>query len=248
MNKYKFLVISLFSLSIIIYSNLSFAKILVIAPHPDDDVLIAAGIVYQAIQRSEPVRIVYMTNGDESGTDAGYLRQTEAVNAQVNHLGMIEDDLLFLGYPDGYLNIIYQNYTGEFDELVTGIGQSTTYGNRGLGSADYHSYRFGNPAKYNSFNVILDLKDIISTFKPDHIFTLSEFDYHEDHASTYDFLNLALQAVFAIDPSYTPTVHKTMVHVGSIGSSNWPNSPSLCLCIPIITLHSIFCLFSTSFI
>ena len=84
---------------ILFYVGLSIAKILVISPHPDDDVITAAGITYQAIQNQEPVKIIYITNGDfYDGTSTGYFRQGEAVSAQ-NYLGMIEDDLIFLGLP-----------------------------------------------------------------------------------------------------------------------------------------------------
>jgi LmbE family N-acetylglucosaminyl deacetylase len=196
------------------------AKILVVAPHPDDDVIIAAGITYQAIQSLEPIKIIYITNGDVQGIDIGYLRQGEAVSAQIN-LGMIEDDLIFLGYPDGYLYSIYNYYINATDIFTTPNSQSTTYGNRGLGSADYHFYRFGFHANYNRYNILLDLEDIISTFKPDHIFfTLSEFDIHPDHSTTYELMRLALISAFKKDMNYTPTIHKTIIHWGI---DAWPN-------------------------
>lgn len=112
------------------------AKVLVIAPHPDDDVITAAGITYRAVNRGEPVKIVYVTNGDLFfGTQQGFLRQSEAVTAQVDFLKMIEDDLIFLGYPDGYLVEIFQDFTEIDDQLTTPYGQSTTYGNRVLGQS-----------------------------------------------------------------------------------------------------------------
>jgi len=145
------------------------------------------GIIYRSLQKGEPVRVIYMTNGDKYGVTAGYQRQFEAVNAQVNHLGMIEDDLIFLGYPDGYLDTIFQGYTEESDLFIAPNGQSATYGNRGLGLIDYHFYRFGFPAAYNRHNILLDLEDIISSFRPDHIFIVTEFDTHYDHSTTYEY-------------------------------------------------------------
>ena len=76
------------------------ASVLVIAPHPDDDILAAAGVIHRAVGHEE-VTVVFMTNGDVNGIAQGLLRQGEAVTAQVQHLGTTEDDLIFLGYPDG---------------------------------------------------------------------------------------------------------------------------------------------------
>ena len=39
------------------------ASVLVIAPHPDDDILAAAGVIKRAIGHEE-VTVVFMTNGD----------------------------------------------------------------------------------------------------------------------------------------------------------------------------------------
>jgi LmbE family N-acetylglucosaminyl deacetylase len=206
---------------ILFFVSLSTAKILVISPHPDDDVITVAGITYRAVQNQEPVEIIYMTNGDFQGIDSGYLRQGEAVNAQA-YLGMIEDNLIFLGYPDGYLETIYYNYVNVTDIYSTTYGQSATYGNRGLGRTDYHLYRFGSHANYNRYNILLDLEDIISSFKPEHIFTLSQFDTHPDHSTTYELTRLAVLAVNNNDPNYNPTIHKTIIWWHD--SDLWPNS------------------------
>src|SRR6478736_1638533 len=117
--------------------------LLVVAPHPDDDLLIAAGVIASAKARGEQVKVVFMTNGDFSGPLEGALRQQEAVDAQVQNLGTSEDDLIFLGYPDGALQNIYANYPSSGDQYFSGSGISATYGTRGLGRADYHTYHFG---------------------------------------------------------------------------------------------------------
>ncbi|HYA27264.1 MAG TPA: PIG-L family deacetylase, partial [Acidobacteriota bacterium] len=196
------------------------ARILVIAPHPDDDIITSAGIIYSAIKRGEPVKVVYMTNGDLNGISVGYQREGEAVNAQVNYLGTVEDNLIFLGYPDGHLSDLYQYYPNSTDTFTSPLGQSTTYGNRGLGRSDYHYYRFGSHARYNRYDVVQDLQTIIQEFKPDQIFTTSEFDLHPDHSTTYLFLKLAVAAVSNADPSYRPVVNKTIVWTEC--TSCWP--------------------------
>ena len=146
------------------------------------------------------------------------MRQREAV-AALSHLGVGEDNLIFLGYPDGYLWEIYNQYMQPSDIFTTPFGQSTTYGNSGLGRIDYHSYRFGIPATYNRVNILSDLPDMTNSYRPEHIFVTSQFDAHPDHSITHSFLLLALTAVLNSDPSYKPTIHSSFVWYGS----NWPN-------------------------
>lgn len=198
-------------ISVILTVSPVVAGILVLSPHPDDDVIMSAGIISRAVERNEQVVVVNVTNGDFVSTDIGLVRQAEAVDAWVSHLGLNEDDIIFLGYPDGHLNEILHNYTDSSDIYVASNGQSSSYGNRGLGRSDYHTYAFGVAANYNLFNIVQDLETIISDFMPDHILVPSEFDTHEDHSSTYSLLNLALANVVVTHPSYNPTIHKTII-------------------------------------
>jgi LmbE family N-acetylglucosaminyl deacetylase len=188
-----------------------YAQILVVAPHPDDDVLTAAGVILHALQAGEPVTVVYITNGENRKTPDGRLRQTEAVAGQ-RRLGLAEEHLIFLGYPDAYLTQILTRCLHPDDGLVTALQQSTTYGNRGLGRMDYHTYRFGQPATYNRPNIIADLADILGAKLPAHIYVPAQFDTHPDHSATYQLLKLALIAAHARTPDYVPIVHKTIVH------------------------------------
>ena len=205
----------------IIAPVLAVADVLVLSPHPDDDIVMASGVIYRALQNSEAVRVVYMTNGDYSGLQAGSLRPGEAVDGQAQ-LGVDENDLLFLGYPDGGLDEVRISYPSSSDVYISVHGQSETYGSRGLGLSDYHSYRFGSPAPYNGANITLDLKTILADFQPDHIFTTAEYDSTSDHRATYDFLKLALAQLTAENPAYHPTIHKTIVWARN--SSVWPNA------------------------
>ncbi|MDO9269543.1 MAG: PIG-L family deacetylase [Methylobacter sp.] len=198
------------------------STILVIAPHPDDDLLIAAGVTYAATQRGEQVTIVYMTNGDIGGPTLGSLRQDEAAAGQINNLGTVESDLIFLGYPDGGLATMYQNYPNESDHFLDApSGQIATYAHRGLGGTDYHNFRFGTHANYNRFNLLTDLKDIINTQRPEHIITVAELDQHPDHLTTSNAVRDAILAVTAANPGYVPVFNKSLVW--STNSSIWPN-------------------------
>ena len=195
------------------------ANILIVSPHPDDDVIIASGVIYRALERGEPVKVVFMTNGDAASISNGLNRQNEAVNAQIA-LGMNEEDIIFLGYPDYHLRDLYLTYPQSTDVYTAPNGQSETYGDRGLGGSDYHTYYFGEPAPYNGYNIVLDLKTIIDNFRPEHIFTTSEYD-SDDHVRTYQFISMALSDLFNETADYNPTVHKTIVWADS---SLWPDA------------------------
>jgi hypothetical protein len=72
------------------------ASVLVIAPHPDDDIITSSGVIVRALRRGEQVHVVYLTNGDLLGTDIGLVRQGEAVAGE-GVLGVGENSLIFLG-------------------------------------------------------------------------------------------------------------------------------------------------------
>jgi len=221
MSKVLFVAMNIFIL-IMLSSTLLYAKILVVSPHPDDDILMAAGVTARAVARGEEVRVVYITNGDYNGTLTGLARQGEAVTGQ-NILGITEDQLMFLGYPDGSLLTIFNNYVNSTDRFTSQNGVSATYGNRGIGRIDYHSYRFGAPANYNRTNILIDLVDILTNFQPDHIIVPAEFDSTTDHNIVYQLVRMAATTVSDINAGYVPIIHKTIVWWGS--DDIWPNAP-----------------------
>jgi LmbE family N-acetylglucosaminyl deacetylase len=100
------------------------ARVLVFAPHPDDEVLGAGGLVARVTAARRPVRIVFFTNGDGYreaivGSDAqrtprerdylalGRERQREAL-AAARRLGVPPAAVRFLGYPDDGLAPLWE--------------------------------------------------------------------------------------------------------------------------------------------
>ena len=132
-------------------------------------------------------------------------------------LGVPENRLIFLGYPDGYTNTIRNNFTSTGSVFTSPNGVSATYATRGLGSTDYHRYRFGSAGPYNWPTMVGDLSDILGSVRPAHIFTTSQWDTHSDHMTAYHLaVQSALNAI-AANPGYNPTIHKTTV---------WPETGS----------------------
>jgi|SRR5579859_959360 len=86
---------------------MSTQKILVFAPHPDDDVIGCGGTIIQHVKSGDEVRIVYITSGEAGSlkiapAELATLRVAEATAAAAV-LGVPKDHLQFFGWPDGYL-------------------------------------------------------------------------------------------------------------------------------------------------
>jgi LmbE family N-acetylglucosaminyl deacetylase len=187
------------------------AQIVVFAPHPDDEALFAGGIVYQAVQSGQPVKVVMATNGDCKDPSLAHQRQNETI-AAMGVLGLAPSDVIFLGYPDCGLRQIYYNYTAVTSEYTSVAGRSRTYGFEGLGSTDYHTYIYGSPAKYNKPDMLQDIRTVLLNYRPQDIYVTSGYDEHSDHHTLNFFVVDAVTALTRENPSFQATVHEAIVH------------------------------------
>jgi LmbE family N-acetylglucosaminyl deacetylase len=195
--------------------------VLVIAPHPDDEVIGCAGIMLQALEEKRRVAVVVITNGDgypalsavvakkereqlaaDDFLRAGALRQQHSVRA-MEHLGVPKTELLFLGYPDSGLEKIYTLDGREtFKQMFT--KKSETYG---VSVADYHSLLHQRPAPYLKASVVSDLAEIIVDRQPKEIYVTHEADTHGDHRAAFWFVRDAVRVAKYQGEFYTYVVH-----------------------------------------
>jgi LmbE family N-acetylglucosaminyl deacetylase len=89
-------------------------KVVIFAPHPDDDILACGGTIALKIKQGYDVYIVYMTGGgnshlyelgiasDPNPSELAELRKEEAKKA-LSVLGLNKDTLIFLNFEDGKL-------------------------------------------------------------------------------------------------------------------------------------------------
>ena len=195
--------------------------ILVFGPHPDDESIIAAGTVQAAVAAGHTVKIVVVTNGDFNGVERGLARQGDSVaGAQV--LGLTEQDVIFLGYPDGSLLTIY-NAPSPTDIITSNAGQTQTYGNRGKDGMDYHRARFGSPGPYNRVTMEQDFRTLIAELRPDEIYTVHHFDTHGDHQAVALLVTEALAALKRADATLSTKLYSGMVWVPSHETPTWPD-------------------------
>lgn len=195
--------------------------VLVIAPHPDDEVIGCAGIILQALEQHRQVGVVVITSGDgypaiaavvgkkdrnelvpDDFLRAGSLRQTHSVRA-MERLGLPKDELKFLGYPDSGLEKIYtMNGSAQFVQMFT--RKSDTYG---VTVPDYHTISHSKPAPYLKASVVSDLAEIIRERQPKEIYVTHEADTHGDHRAAFWFVRDAARAAHFQGDFFTYVVH-----------------------------------------
>ncbi|MGI6647688.1 MAG: PIG-L deacetylase family protein [Bacillota bacterium] len=87
------------------------SRVMVFAPHPDDDLIGCGGSIVKHLQCGNTVTVVYLTSGESgslkySKTELAQIREAEAVRA-ATLLGLT--DIIFLRNPDGYLEFNRDN-------------------------------------------------------------------------------------------------------------------------------------------
>ncbi len=198
-------------LCLVLHASVAFAErpvdVLVVAPHPDDEVIGCAGVILRALEAKKRVTVVILTNGDghaaltaavakkdreqltpEDFVKAGALRQSHSI-AAMKRLGVPHEDLIFLGYPDGGLEKMWQmDGSTAFRHMLT--QKRETYG---VTERDYHSLSHGKPAPYLKTSVVADLVEIIHARKPQEVFVSHESDKHGDHRAAFWLVREALR-------------------------------------------------------
>lgn len=98
-------------------------SMLVIGTHPDDEILCCAGVIYNAKKHGFKVRVALITSGEYfgDGRARALLRQSESI-AALAHLGVSEDEVSFLGYPDAGLKTLMNEYNSSASKFTTTIG------------------------------------------------------------------------------------------------------------------------------
>jgi len=208
-----------------IWSDLIFAsddRILILAPHPDDEVLGCGGVIQHALKTGVPVHIAFLTYGDANewsfmvyrerpvissggAINMGLVRHEEALKS-ASVLGISKPT--FLGYPDfGTLNIWYKcwNNAPPYKSILTRV-TSVPYDN---------ALRPG--ALYKGDDILQDLKTVIKTFKPTKIFVSSPADHHPDHQALYLFTSIALMD---LEKDLNCTLYPYLIHY-----NKWPSPP-----------------------
>jgi LmbE family N-acetylglucosaminyl deacetylase len=206
-------------------------RILILAPHPDDESLGTGGVIQQAVSLGLPVRVVFLTNGDANqwsfvlyrkqpeflpgqAQAMGQVRHDEAI-AAAHVLGLQPEQLTFLGYPDFGTQRIFTSHWHDAAPLRSLLTRVTQ-----VPYAD--AYRPG--AAYKGEEVLADLESIIKDFRPTKVFVSHPADRNPDHAALYTFTRVALW-----DLGLTPELYSYLVHF-----PRWPEPRRSAPALPLI--------------
>jgi len=192
-------------------------RVLILAPHPDDETLGCAGIIQLALRAGAEVRVLYFTNGDSNQLafivyekrltfkpgefiHMGEVRRKEAINA-MKLLGLGEDKLIFLGYPDfGTFSIL--RYFWQTDKPYKSLLS------RAISVPYKENLSFGAP--YIGESILKDIEKVLKDYRPNKIFVSHTLDVNGDHKTLPLFLEIALADLSQELPR--PRVYPYLIH------------------------------------
>ena len=194
-------------------------KLMVIAPHPDDDLLVAGGVMQEVIAKGGEVKVVVVTNGDgeffsrflndplSSPNAATYInfgeyRQQETMKA-LERIGVDQNNIVFLGYPDGMINKLWESDWSINRPLKSSFTKS-----------EHSPYQntYNKQAMYRGINLLEDFLSIITDFQPNIILIPHPEDTHLDHAAVSNFSRFAIAQMVASNNYPIPKIYVYIVH------------------------------------
>jgi len=200
-------------------------RLLVIAPHPDDESLGAAGLMQRVQARGGRVSVIYLTSGDgyvdavelethslkpkpEDFIDYGERRLQEALRA-LQAISISQKRLYVLGFPDG----------GLADLLTTHWSSNTSYVSPYTGdSRPPYLEAFSRETTYCGVGLERELARLIVRLNPQWIAVTGPWDVHPDHCAAFHFVVRALGRIKSSDRNFaTPQVLAYTVH-----RPDWP--------------------------
>lgn len=178
-------------------------RVVVFAPHPDDESLGAAGLMATLRARGEDVHVVLMTCGDGFRQDAeryylslevsaqeylhlGYTRQAEALRA-LQRVAVAPDHVYFLGFPDGGLDRLFLSHWQGEPWVSPTTGQS----------AVPYLGLFTEGRPYLGETLLAAVMELLQQTAPDLVVIPNAWDHHPDHWATGAFVTLALATLAA---------------------------------------------------
>ena len=196
-------------------------SLLVLAPHCDDEVLGAGGLIQAALRQELNVHVVIATAGDgyrlatmtecrrallkpEDFIAMGERRQQESLDA-LTRLGLDADRVTFLGYPERGLTALW------WDHWQSDKPYRSPYSKR-----DHNQYprAFHPDAPHSGEALLGDLRAILTQQRPDLIVMPHPNDEHIDHRILSAFTTLAVEMEQAEDPTFQPRLLGYLVHYG----------------------------------
>jgi len=196
-------------------------RVLLFAPHPDDETLAAGGLIQRVLANGGDVRVVFVTNGDgyvdgvrrevrrfETSTvdfiEYGKRRHDEALRA-LHHFGIQPGNGIFLGFPDDGIDDLWAGHWSPQRPYMSPYTRS-----------DRPPYKdsLSRKVEYAGAELEAEIERTLRDFTPDWVVMPDPRDRHPDHCSTGVFVLDALRrlrqerlAPFARTQVFTYLVH-----------------------------------------
>lgn len=173
-------------------------RVLVLAPHPDDEINVAGNMILNFSAAKAEIFVAYSTNGDfEASAD---VRAKEIVES-LKILGVPREKIIFLGYGDGH----------KLSDKPTKspAGHFETYAPKNF--VDYAKKTFGKHNSYTKTNFKRDLKHLLLELRANIIFCV-DFDNHPDHRTLSVAFEEVLGEILSERSDYRPEVYKKFAY------------------------------------
>jgi N-acetyl-1-D-myo-inositol-2-amino-2-deoxy-alpha-D-glucopyranoside deacetylase len=194
-------------------------RLLVLAPHCDDETLGSAGLILAAQRLGLQVRVVIATNGDgyyfataqefnklyPGAADyihMGEVRQQESL-AALKILGVQAGQVSFLGYPDRGSPSEWNDHWSAQDPYRSPYSRDTR---------SPYPLTYDPKSVYAGEDYLADIMSILESYRPDLIVYPHADDVHPDHWGLNVFTRLAIAEVNHIDASFAPVQLTYLVH------------------------------------
>lgn len=205
-------------------------KILFVAPHQDDEILAAGGLIQKCVNLGDDFAILFATNGDYRGPLVAQKRYYESKQA-LAYLGIPEEFLFYLGYGDTGMNyshsFLRRMLLEEPNTLLTTPFSSMTY--HPADRQTVHFMRTGLESPLSQASFLTDLDWFIKKHIPDIIIVPNSLDMHGDHAAIIYLLQKL--DIF----NQIPICLTYIIHGGN--DTSWPlHDTKLFTCPPICSM------------
>lgn len=186
------------------------ARLMVFAPHPDDETLAAAGLIERVLANKGQVRVVFVTNGDgyvdgvrkevhrtrtskADFIEYGERRHNEALQA-LHALGLQPSDGIFLGFPDDGIDDLW---AGHWSARRPYTSPYTRFDH------PFYKESLSQRVEYAGIDLEGEISRTLRDFAPDWVLLPDPRDRHPDHCTTGVFVLDALRKLGQTGPPFT---------------------------------------------
>lgn len=164
-------------------------RVLIIAPHPDDESLSSAGLIRYCVEHNIPVHVVVVTNGGNG--KLGLIRHSETLNA-TEKLGLSSSNVTFLDYPQVVDHLFNENWDPN---------HAYTEG------TPHNSFAFQTNSSYCGESLESNIETMIKKYNPTIIVYPALDDDNTDHWGTGSFVDYAVNSMGYQAKMYSYLVH-----------------------------------------